>query len=72
MKKLNKQLIKVQWHLQVAFSILKDIKKVTISGKVVDSKQEPLIGVIISIPGNKGTITRLDGSYLLEEYLSVI
>lgn len=39
----------------------------TITGTVTDSKQEPLIGVNVTLKGNSsvGTITDIDGNYTL-------
>lgn len=40
----------------------------TIKGKIVDPHNEPLIGVTIHIAGTtEGTISRIDGSYLIKE-----
>ena len=40
----------------------------TISGKVIDKENEPLIGVAVVVKGNeaKGTVTDIDGNYSIE------
>jgi len=42
-------------------------KPVTLSGKVVDTNNEPIIGASVAVKGtNKGTITDVDGNYKLQ------
>src|SRR5699024_5770596 len=49
------------WHI-------KEMKKLTLEGKVINKDGDPLVGMTVLIKGkNKGTITDLKGHFLLED-----
>ena len=57
---------KFGFYLILLFSTSSILAQGTLSGNVVSENQEPLIGATISIPNTRyGTITDLDGNYML-------
>ncbi|WP_308772861.1 carboxypeptidase-like regulatory domain-containing protein [uncultured Bacteroides sp.] len=54
------------WLLLFVFCSVTFAQTMQVKGKVVDSKQEPLIGVNVVVKGTtNGTITDFDGNFIL-------